>query len=275
MVRLPQREVRFYQRLAESFRPSCVGAIGASAAAARGFTVVLPDVVELGATTSTAADPLTVDQAAKAIEMLSGIHRHGQTLPPDATRWLGGPGRWVENRAGAVLSVPLVHRGLSRAGGAVPDDVLRPLHRYARRRGAVMGELGRTGPPTVIHHDCHPGNLFWCGDAPGLLDWQLVRRGDGVSDVAYLLATSLDPDDRAANERALLTDYARASATHRSAAQLLVSYRKHLTYALEAMLVTLAIGGFMADDDARELVRRTAAAASDNGAFAAVDALNR
>lgn len=273
LVRLPQQEVRFYQQLAPALTPSCPVALAASARPGRGFTLVLPDLDECAATTFPVTAELTVDEAAEVILTLAAIHSRGAQLV-HTVPWLHGPSRRLEDGCGTVLSIPLVRRGLARADNAVPSELHRSVHRYARRRTAVMKEL-RCGSATLVHHDCHPGNLYWRAGKAGLLDWQLVRRGDGIGDVAYLLASSLRPDDRANNERALLAEYgtalsARGMSMQTNAVQ---RYRKHLTYALEAMLVTLAVGGFMADADARELVRRTAAAAVENESFAALEAL--
>jgi aminoglycoside phosphotransferase (APT) family kinase protein len=52
------------------------------------------------------------------------------------------------------------------------------------------------GPKTLVHHDCHPGNLFWTQSQPGFLDWQLIRLGEGIGDIAYFLATALEPECR-------------------------------------------------------------------------------
>jgi hypothetical protein len=37
-----------------------------------------------------------------------------------------------------------------------------------------------------------PAIFFGTDSEPGFLDWQLVRMGEGVGDVAYFLATALD-----------------------------------------------------------------------------------
>lgn len=63
------------------------------------------------------------------------------------------------------------------------------------------------GPRTLVHHDCHPGNIFWNKSESGLLDWQLVRIGDGIGDVAYFLSTALAPEIRRANEIGILGKY--------------------------------------------------------------------
>ena len=128
------------------------------------------------------------------------------------------------------------------------------------------------GSQTLIHHDCHPGNLFWSEqDQPGFLDWQLVRMGEGVSDVAYFLTTSLDPECRRKYETQLLNIYWAALVVQGvedlDEQQLFERYKVHLCYAFEAMVVTLAIGGMMDHAANLEQIKRVAAAVDDHDSF--------
>jgi aminoglycoside phosphotransferase (APT) family kinase protein len=163
-------------------------------------------------------------------------------------------------------------RGLLRAGDAVPGAVRAPALRFARQRRRWMRFLG-DGPRTLVHHDVHPGNFFWRSGRPGLLDWHLVRVGEGVGDVAYFLANALRPEIRREHEEGLLDRYragllgagVAAPAPHVLAQR----YRAHLVYPFEAMVVTLAVGGMMDLAANLELVRRTGVAVADHEAFAA------
>ena len=40
-----------------------------------------------------------------------------------------------------------------------------------------------------------------------VLDWQTVRLGPAMSDVAYFIGSALQPEDRRANEEALVREY--------------------------------------------------------------------
>lgn len=70
------------------------------------------------------------------------------------------------------------------------------------------------GPRTLVHHDCHLGNLFWTPVAPALLDWQLARIGEGIGDVAYFRGTALDPVTRRQHDTALLALAQQALSRH-------------------------------------------------------------
>lgn len=59
-----------------------------------------------------------------------------------------------------------------------------PVVHYAGHRRTVMKFLAQQ-EQTIVHHDCHPDNLFWCHGSAGLLDWKMVRAGEAVSDIAY------------------------------------------------------------------------------------------
>lgn len=280
LPQLPQTEVRFYRELAPSLPITRPAALAARSRLGRGFTLVLGDVTEAGARPGRPTDALSAAQAGAVIEQLARLHaRYWEAPSLDAElAWLAGPVRRLEDRLGTALAVPLMRRGLAAAGEAVPAELHAPALGYARARRAAMRTLAE-GPRTLVHHDCHPGNLYWRGDAPGLLDWQLVRVGEGVGDVAYLLATALAPEVRRAAEGELLTRYREELARHGGPAlepaALYERYRAHLTYAFEAMVVTLAVGGLMADEVVEELIRRAALTVLEADAFGAVRAAAR
>jgi hypothetical protein len=274
LPQLPQTEVRFYRDVADRVPVSRPQALAAVRELGRGTTLVLGDVTESGARPGANGEALSAAQAATMIDLLVRLHAshwEDPVLRGDLA-WLAGPVRKLEDRLGTALAVPLMRRGLRRAGEAVPASLHGPALRYARRRKQAMRVLAE-GPQTLVHHDCHPGNLYWRGEEAGLLDWQLVRIGEGVGDVAYLLATCLEPEVRRKSEEELLARYARglAEAGHTlDVSRLRTRYRAHMTYAFEAMVLTLAIGGLMTDAVALEMVRRVAAAVEDQDAFGAI-----
>jgi len=156
----------------------------------------------------------------------------------------------------------------------VSESVKIQAIQYAKNRRKIMRFLA-AGPKTIVHHDCHPGNLFWDAQGvPGLLDWQMVRVGEGIGDVAYFLATALAPEVRRQHEMKLLAHYQDSlakkgvPAVHTKA--LYQRYRAHLTYPFEAMVISQAIGGMMAPESNRLLIQRVAAAVEDHNAFAVV-----
>jgi thiamine kinase-like enzyme len=275
LPRLLHTEVRFYNEAAKVMPVAMPGVLAAQSAAGRGATLVLADVTESGAIAGHPGDVLTEAQAALVVRQLARLHARfwNKTDFMRAYQWLAGPVRRLEDRLGTALAVPLMRRGLHCAGQLVPMKLHRLAVCYARQRARVMRFLSSSSQ-TLVHHDCHPGNLFWNQTQPGLLDWQLVRFGEGISDVAYLLATSLTTETRRNHEARLVAVYAEElqenGITEIEIEDLLQRYRAHVAYPFEAMVVSLAVGGMMKLENNYELIRRTAAAVEDLDAFSAL-----
>ncbi|MDD1606055.1 MAG: ecdysteroid 22-kinase family protein [Methylococcaceae bacterium] len=276
LPRLLHNEVRFYNEVACSVPLTMPVCLAAQSRFGRGSTLVLADVAEFAGIPSHPRDSLTFEQSTLVIEQLARFHGHFWNTGHNPNyRWLTGSVRRLEDSLGSALAVPLMKRGLKLAGMAIPSTLHKPALRYARYRREVMRFLAQA-PQTLIHHDCHSGNLFWNSDKShaGFLDWQLVRMGEGVSDVAYFLATALKPETRQQHEQDLLATYGKIlnaqGIVNLDNAALMHRYRAHLTYAFEAMIVTLAVGGMMDLEHNLELIRRTAAAVDALDAFSAL-----
>jgi len=275
LPRLLHTEVRFYKEVAQSVPLVMPACLAAQSRFGMGSTLVLADVAEFDAIPSYPNDTLTLAQATLVIEQLARFHAHfwNKVDAEPTYRWLAGPVRRLEDHLGTALAVPLMKRGLRLAGSCIPSTLHAAAIHFARHRRKAMSFLS-AAPQTLIHHDCHPGNLFWDRFQPGFLDWQLVRIGDGVGDVAYFMSTALDPETRRLHEASLLAKYVQTLADNGVVGMdntvLMQRYRAHITYAFEAMVVTLAVGGMMNLDGNLELIRRTAAAVDDLDAFAAL-----
>jgi hypothetical protein len=276
LPRLLHTEVRFYNEVARLVPVTTPVCLAAQSQFGRGSTLVLADVTEFSGIPSRPNESLSLSQSILVIEQLARFHGHFWNNVHDPSyRWLSGSVRKLEDSLGSSLAVPLMKRGLRLAGVAIPLALHKPAIRYARNRRQVMRFLTQY-PQTLIHHDCHSGNLFWNSDKShaGFLDWQLVRMGEGVSDVAYFLATALSSNTRQQHEMALLKKYEQIliaqGIKNLDSAILLQRYRAHLTYAFEAMIVTLAVGGMMDLEHNLELIRRTAAAVEGLDAFSAI-----
>lgn len=272
LPRLLHTEVRFYKEITDPIPISLPSLLAAQSKFGRGSTLVLTDVTEFGASPGCSSDALTANQASLIIEQLACFHAHfwNKLKSSDNYHWLANSVRRHEDFLGSIFSLPLMKRGLRLAGSLIPSDLYVSAIHYARHRRRVMHFLSE-GSQTLVHHDCHPGNLFWKNSQPGFLDWQLVRVGEGISDVAYFLATALTPETRRQHEANLLTSYIQTlmknGVTGIDLPSQVQRYRAHLVYPFEAMLVTLAIGGMMDLKSNLELIRRTVAAVEDLDAF--------
>ena len=266
--RLSRAEVGFYTELQHRVpvvTPRCFAARHTR----WGFIVVLEDLVEAGATLRSATDTLSGDEAAALLGALADMHRQwwGRT---GSHPWLArNPRR--ELVLGALLSPSLCRLGLRRVGAAVPEALHKPIKRYARNRRVAHAAMS-AGLATLIHNDCHPGNQFVATDGrPGLFDWQLCRAGPWARDVGYLLATSLDSETRRSTEENLLAGYLeRLGPEAPTFDEAWLAYRRNIAYAVEAMLVTAAVGVMMPKATSLALVERTAVAAADLDSFGAL-----
>lgn len=277
LPRFLHKEVSFYRSLSESVPLKLPRILAAESHFGRGSTLVMSDLAEHDFRPGQAADALSADQASRVIGHLAQLHGRYWNKPAllSKHRWLNGFSHQMENYMGSLLAVPLMKGGLHRAGSLIPSKLHQPALRYSANRRLVKQWLAN-GVKTLVHYDCHPGNIFWDDAEPGFLDWQLVRLGEGVGDVAYFLATALEPEVRRTHEKALLAQYANALADAGAAElneqQLFRRYQAHLVYPFEAMTVTLAIGGMMHHESNLELIKRAAAAVEDHDSFAILEA---
>lgn len=270
---LTASEVRFYRTLAATVPVRVPGLLHARHDGTR-FMVVLEDLTGR-ADLPAAGDACTARQALNVINALADLHAFGWGRPQrgSSSGWLLAQGD-RERILGTWLRLPLVRRGLDLAGEQVRPPLAAGLLRYVRHQRIADRRL--TEPPhTLVHNDCHAGNLaFGAEDHPVFLDWQMVRAGQWARDVAYFCALALDPDDRRSGEELLLDRYRRrlraAGGPQLDPAGAREAYRRHAAYALEAVVVTLALGAAPREAIDTWLARATAAV-EDLESFEALD----
>lgn len=154
----------------------------------------------------------SVDEAALALEQLARLQ---------------GP-RWGDRK---LLDYPLLSsaqqdpNGLKMLYQALESGFLA---RYASRLSddhiAVISAVGRSldtyndlyeGPPGLIHIDYRLDNMMFGGPYPlAVVDWQSLSVGCPVADASYFLGTSLVPESRRHDERALLRHYLEVLASY-------------------------------------------------------------
>ncbi|SDD05496.1 phosphotransferase [Nocardioides lianchengensis] len=266
LARLGAVEVGFYRDLRPGLPVEAPALVAARQEGRTGrFAVVLEDLAARGARFVDTRTPLTPDRVAAVLRELALLHgrTHGRRTP----RWLG------TNAGDAFL--PLVDATLGRLQqrvlrhdptltSAAAEPLLRGYGHWAR--------LLDDGPPSVLHGDPHPGNVYLLdgaagGERAGLLDWQAVRRGVGLRDASYHLVLALEPDVRRAVERDLLDDYRTAlrsaGGPDLSAAETWAGYRRQVAYAYVSTVFTVGLGGLQGADVAAVGLRRALAAVED------------
>ncbi|MGN6333693.1 MAG: phosphotransferase family protein [Motilibacteraceae bacterium] len=173
-------EVRFYREVASHVGvrvPVCFRAEERDGA-------TLLELEDLSAWTP-GADP------AQAAQVLAGMHRRWDSGVAERWPWLRRPGAAVDLVAAAYDRVwPQV--------AARPDlpEPVRPLGaRLVGRLVEAEAVAATAGPLTLIHGDAALRNMRTGPDGEiALLDWEDVGTAPGITDLAQLLLSSVDPD---------------------------------------------------------------------------------
>lgn len=193
-------------------------------------------------------------------------------------RWLRTPReqmRLIDALIGLANRLPA---GAARARAVLPAGIWeRRAHLLAGMRRSM--QLLSEGPHTYLHGDLHIANTYVTRTGRiGVADWQVGLRGSWAYDVAYLLATALEVDERRAWERDLVALYLqRLGAAGGDAIPFpdaWLAYRRSTFYPLFAWLYTIGRSRlqphFQPDAVSLTMIRRIASAMDDLGSFAAV-----
>ena len=150
---------------------------------------------------------LSVADAEGVIDALADLHGAYWEIDPAEWEWLAAPGEGVYAQMVGQLvqsGVPMLQK---RFAGRVGDRVLESMADHAPSWAEVLARCAE-GPPTLVHNDCRLDNLIFRGDdTPVFVDWQIVARTRGTTDVANLLGGSMGVEDAAANWEPLLRLY--------------------------------------------------------------------
>lgn len=209
------------------------------------FLLVMEDIVARGADPRNSLRPLTPGQAAAGVRALGRLHSRywGARLDVPELSWLE-PFVAFDGLQYAPLPSALEKLDdttprsvLSMTIGQLVDKVWKPY----------IGTLTTT-TQTLLHGDAHIGNTYVTpeGDV-GLLDWQMVRRGNWSLDVGYFLQGSITVEDRRTHERALLVEYRSAlelpASELPSDDEIRLRYRASVAHGLATWLATASADG--------------------------------
>ena len=209
MFRLYEREVRFYQEIAETVDirvPACYLAdIDLETGA---FVLLLEDLRP--AVQGNQLVGCSLDEAMLAMEELARLHAPRWDDPTLASiEWLGQP-----DDDQALAMIDGAYRGLwpafaAQYGPSLTADALALGEAF----GASMSEWRSSfaGPCCVIHGDYRLDNMMFGTEEGGYplatVDWQTVGHGRGIGDVAYFIGNGLPVPDRRKHEMDLLKRY--------------------------------------------------------------------
>jgi hypothetical protein len=197
-------EADFYTELAPQLAvrvPACVATI--TDRPGQQGVIIMRDLIVDGARFCTALEPFSADQAAASLEQIAQLHARADLLQRAP---------WVGRRIGFFADAGPVPQPLLQEllNGPRGDD-LEPAVRDAGRLLAGLKALAARDealPQTLVHGDCHAGNIFrTAAGETGLIDWQLVQSGGWALDVAYHVSAVLPVQLAEAEEYRLLQHY--------------------------------------------------------------------
>jgi len=204
------READFYQRIAPqlSMRTPPCAAVVIDREACRGL-LLMADLVAAGAHFCSALEPFTAEQAAQTLDQIARLHVRGDLLRGQD---------WIPCRVETIAQRP--HFSTARLQALMHDERRGELDARTLDAALLLESMkllaarNAQRPQTLLHGDCHAGNIYWTAEGPGFADWQLIQRGNWALDVAYHLAAVLPEDVAAGEERRLLDHYLDALRRH-------------------------------------------------------------
>jgi hypothetical protein len=277
LASLGENEVRFYRDVRPLLDIEAPVALGvAEDAATKRFVLVLEDLTARPATFVDVLTPLTVPRAEAVVDTLARLHGSQWQHPLLDRHDEQGLG-WIRANSDDPL-LPTVTRAVQLIGRrlARKDPALIPAAGRALLRAypAVARRLDE-GPHTILHGDPHPGNCYFVDGRAGLLDWQAIRRGHPLRDLAYFLVLALDPETRRRHQIQLLERYCEAlraaGGPSLGAGEAWGTYRSMAAYPFVAATFTAGFGGLQSQAIAQEGLRRAAAAVVELDTLPALD----
>jgi hypothetical protein len=169
--------------------------------------------------------------------------------------------------------------GMERARAVIPPALLGQADRLHRATIRAMDVATHQMPRTLLHGDCHAGQIYRTRDgAMGIADWQTVMQGGWSFDYSYLVNTGLEPADRRAWQDDLLRKYLEELSHHGGPeigfADAMLAYRQQSFWPYTAWAFTIGRAFYHPQmqpvPTCLALVHRTATAIDDLDAFAAV-----
>jgi aminoglycoside phosphotransferase (APT) family kinase protein len=143
-----------------------------------------------------------------------------------------------------VSSIDTLERFLAMPRGLALPESARNATRISTAIARTVAFGREDDEQCMLHGDAHIGNSYSLPDGTlGLLDWQCVWQGGWAFDVAYVIGSSLSPENRRLHEAALLQHYlddrARAGWPAPSLTHATNRYRQYLAYGLTVWLTNM------------------------------------
>lgn len=200
------READFYTKVAPHLTmctPPCVASVTDRSAAR--CVIIMADMIAAGVHFYDALEPFTVDQVAETLDQLARLHAKSELLQNNG---------WIPYRLEELVSEKPYYISWEQIQNLMHDERRaslpdRTLDAFLLKRGLeVLATENYRQPRTILHGDCHPGNVYLTAEGRlGFTDWQLIHQGHWALDVAYHIASVLPVEVAEKEERFLLDHY--------------------------------------------------------------------
>lgn len=203
------REARFYERIAPHISVRAPRAIAHIDEEKQHAILIMEDLIHGGAHFCSALEPFTADMAAQSLDQLARLH---------AAKHLLDGNDWIPSRLAVLAKNP--HFTVEKLQEMMNGPRCAKLSRHTSDAALllegmkVLAARFAKSPITILHGDVHAGNFYLTKEGPGLTDWQLLQRGNGLQDVAYHIAAILPEEVAEREERALLNHYLECLRVH-------------------------------------------------------------
>ena len=208
-----ERELRFYQLLTDRVEIAPLTFFSEFDPESGAFCLIIEDLSYMRP-----GDQIAGCAFEQALEVVTGAARlHSQFWSEQADSELS----WVPTFDGGTGYFERMHsvawRRLERTIQGIPQGLLEAARLVGPRVSDIKSRLSRT-PVTLVHGDLRLDNVFFGqeqgGDGLKLIDWQAIRLGRGMYDLAYFLSTSVPVDMRRQYQTDLLEAYADTLSAH-------------------------------------------------------------
>jgi hypothetical protein len=248
---LGRNEVAFYRSVRPDLPVRAPRVWGAdSSPSGRRFAMLLEDLSASDARFAVVGDRADLATVRRVVVELARLHAAFWESPRFRADLAWVPCR--ENRERMDLAVErfvtrqMLRLALRRFAADMPADFGR-AGRLCMARRVDTERLWARGARTLVHGDCHLGNLFFEGERVGFLDWQVVSRAPGMRDVSYFLCNSCPSAMRHEHERELIDLYLECLAAQGVSApsfdEAWTQHRLFAVYTWVAATFTAAAGG--------------------------------
>ena len=188
-----RNEVEFYRHLRAQLPVRAPQVYAAeSRGGGRHFVLLLEDLAAGNATFAHVGQRASLEQARSVVTELARLHAAFWESPRFASDLAWLPGR--ENRQQAMpwerfVTGQMIRIALRQFASEFPPTFAQLAELVMHHRDGLEALWAR-GERSLVHGDCHLGNLFFEDGRVEMFDWRVSGRAPGMRDVSYFLSNS-------------------------------------------------------------------------------------